>query len=178
MSFHFQPDRARFFETLSIGLERGPWTDFSIAVAWARENAVGSMTPVLRQFLQGGGRFKITVGIGLLGTSSEALEGLLALEAFGAAETFIYHNEATEETFHPKIFLFSARDRARLIVGSSNLTDGGLATNVEAALELESAVDGAAIVEVVRCLAGLRDVLAARGERSVSHLATAGRAYR
>jgi len=165
VSFHVQPDRVRFFEVLSVGLEQGPWTDFAIAVAWARENAVASMTPVLSQFLQAGGRFKITVGIELLGTSREALESLLALERYGFAETFIYHNEAPEETFHPKIYLLSGRGRARLIVGSSNLTGGGLATNVEAALELESPVDGPAIVEAVRCLAGLRDLQDPRVKR-------------
>lgn len=104
-----------------------------------------------------GGRFRITVGIELLGTSREALEALLDLESFGDAEIFIYHNEAPEETFHPKIYLFSARDRARLIVGSNNLTDGGLATNIEAAVEVESAVDAAAVLEASRCLEGLRD---------------------
>lgn len=158
MRFSLQPDHVRFFEEISTCLETGPWSEFAVGVAWARENAVASLTPVLRQFLEAGGTFRITVGIGLQGTSREALELLLELETFGDSESFVYHNEAHEETFHPKIFLFTAQDRARLIVGSSNLTDGGLATNIEAAIDLESPIDGAAVVQAAQCLAELRNI--------------------
>jgi HKD family nuclease len=157
MSLHVQPDGRRFFEILSSHLEQGGWTDFEAAVAWARENAVASLTPVLRQFLQAGGHVRITVGVGLQGTTQEALEALVDLESFGDIAVFVYHNEAPEETFHPKVYLFKSSDRARLIVGSNNLTDGGLASNIEASLEVHSEVDAAVITEARRVLESLRD---------------------
>lgn len=157
MRFSRQPDHVRFFEEIATSLETGPWRQFEVGVAWARENAVASLTPVLRQFLEARGAFRITVGIGLQGTSREALELLLDLETAGDSESFVYHNEAPEETFHPKVFLFTAQQRARLIVGSSNLTDGGLATNIEAAIDLESGINGAAVVQAAEFLIGLRD---------------------
>ena len=54
MRFHLHPDPVRLFDILSTGLETGQWAEFAIAVAWARESAVGSLTPVLRQFLGAG----------------------------------------------------------------------------------------------------------------------------
>ena len=150
---------------LSTGLENGRWTELAVAVAWARESAVLSLTPVLRQFLQSGGRFRITVGIELQGTSTEALEGLVDLERFGDSAAFVYHNEAPEETFHPKIYLFTARQNARLIVGSSNLTDGGLSTNIEAALDIDADANAPAILEANRRLDELRDTTDLRVRR-------------
>lgn len=165
MRFHLHPDPVRLFDILSTGLENGRWAELAIAVAWARESAVLSLTPVLRQFLEAGGRLRLTVGVGLQGTSTEALEALLDLERFGDIAVFVYHNEATEETFHPKIYLFTAPDNGRLIVGSSNLTDGGLSTNIEAALDVETAVDAPAIVEAGRRLGELRDTTDSRVRR-------------
>lgn len=40
-------------------------------------------------------------------------------------------------TFHPKVYLFEGKEEASAIVGSSNLTAGGLYTNLEAAIWLE-----------------------------------------
>lgn len=40
-------------------------------------------------------------------------------------------------TFHPKVFVFTAGDRAAAVVGSSNFTRGGLERNQEASLFLE-----------------------------------------
>jgi len=44
--------------------------------------------------------------------------------------------DENESTFHPKLYLFKSADAADLVVGSGNLTTGGLFTNYEASLAL------------------------------------------
>jgi hypothetical protein len=75
------------------------------------------------------------VGVDLRGTSIEGLTDLVS--AVGRAGVVrIVHDEG-HRTFHPKVYLFASDDRARVAIGSGNLTEGGLFTNYEAALGLE-----------------------------------------
>jgi len=74
---------------------------------------------------------KISVGIDMYGTSREGLADLL--DATPGGEIFVYRNNGPY-TFHPKVYLFGSASRADIIVGSGNLTGGGLFTNYEAAL--------------------------------------------
>jgi HKD family nuclease len=77
---------------------------------------------------------KISVGIDHGGTSMEGLRTLL--ESIGnRGEIWIYHNE-NYSSFHPKIYLFKNDSHADILVGSGNLTEGGLFTNYEASLAL------------------------------------------
>ncbi len=77
----------------------------------------------------------MAVGVDLGGTSVEGLTALLdALE--GRGSIWVVHNE-NGSTFHPKVYLFKSDTRAELIVGSGNLTEGGLFDNYEASLGLE-----------------------------------------
>lgn len=74
------------------------------------------------------GSVKLVVGVDLGGTSKEVLERLLGWRC----ESFVIHHSNPRHTFHPKIFLFEFEDESHLIVGSNNLTDGGLFSNFEA----------------------------------------------
>jgi hypothetical protein len=77
----------------------------------------------------------LSAGIDSGGTSAEGLLDLLgALEAGG--NVFIFHN-ANSSTFHPKIYLFKNNEKADVIIGSGNLTEGGLYTNYEASIRLK-----------------------------------------
>ncbi len=52
-------------------------------------------------------------------------------------ELFIYHDEDESHSFHPKIYIFEKMgEKAKICIGSSNLTAGGLFTNYEADIEL------------------------------------------
>lgn len=96
-------------------------------------SAFVSLTTVLRleeKFLEAAdhGSVKLVVGVDLGGTSKEVLERLLGW----GCESFVIHHSNPRHTFHPKIFHFEFEDEAHLIVGSNNLTDGGLFSNFEA----------------------------------------------
>ena len=45
-------------------------------------------------------------------------------------ELWVFHNN-NPSTFHPKVYLFSSDHQALLVIGSGNLTEGGLYTNYE-----------------------------------------------
>jgi hypothetical protein len=73
------------------------------------------------------------VGIDQLGSSQEGLTGLL--NAVGEnGSIWINRTVETYVTFHPKLYLFASDSATLLIVGSGNLTEGGLYTNDEASL--------------------------------------------
>ena len=83
----------------------------------------------LLRTVENGATLRLTVGIDLGGTSREVLEELVRWDC----EVFVYHNPIVRATFHPKIYLFECDSSAVLVIGSNNLTDGGLYTNYEAA---------------------------------------------
>src|SRR5258705_9956176 len=78
---------------------------------------------------------EVTVGIDNGGTSIEAAQLLWRLLQ-PSGRLFIYNDPVGSDapTFHPKIYWFEKPGVAKAIVGSSNLTRGGLFTNHEASL--------------------------------------------
>lgn len=127
-----QPNRV-FGDTLLRELGRARWTALDAGAAWARYSGVRHLVPALEAFLRRGGSIRFIIGIDFQQTSREALDALLALEAHGTCATWVHHNEAGH-IFHPKLYLFRGKNLARLFIGSSNLTEGGLFTNVEATM--------------------------------------------
>ena len=75
-----------------------------------------------------GSDVRLVLGVDLGGTSKEVLEEV----ASWAVPVTIVKNQLFGITFHPKIYLLRWADRAEIIVGSNNLTDGGLYRNYEA----------------------------------------------
>ena len=109
-----------------------------MAVAFARLSGVVRIVPSLREFRERGGVAEAVLGIDLLGTSHEALSVLL--EELNAV--YITHTPDPLCTFHPKMYLFDGRRAARAIVGSHNLTSGGLETNYECGLAVDFLLPG------------------------------------
>lgn len=112
------------------------------------------LQPALEDLLDRGGQFELVTG----GTGEQAdptaLSGLLQLSrrhdglgVWVVADGGVFHNAKT-------VYVRHEDGRAEARVGSANLTRGGLATNHEAALAVDSTVDDPAVVEEV--LAGVR----------------------
>ena len=76
----------------------------------------------------------MTVGVDVHGTSVEGLEALLNCLG-GHGEVRVFHHEHGP-TFHPKVYVFSNDTNAEVIIGSGNLTQGGLFDNYEASMAL------------------------------------------
>lgn len=87
--------------------------------------------PVVEEFMRGGGEVDLLVGLDAV-TNRPTLERLQELEHRNARfRPRVFWNE-TAGLFHPKLSDFSYAGGSRtLIVGSGNLTPGGLMTNYE-----------------------------------------------
>ena len=122
---------------LAEALSSGKWERFQSAVAFARQTGnFDEIVSALRVFASKGGKVEMTFGADTFGTEGrgsdyQAIHTLLS-ELKEDAEVFLYHEKG--RTFHPKLYIFSneVNKEALLIVGSSNWSQGGFFTNIEA----------------------------------------------
>lgn len=77
---------------------------------------------------------RLIVGVDQKGTSREALAELLKLAHLGG-QAYVFY-QSGRAIFHPKFYLFEGATQALLVVGSANLTGGGLFQNTEAGLSV------------------------------------------
>ena len=128
-----QPDESgRLGDWLKANLDRD-WTHFRAAVAFVKRSGVKHVAAQLAAFAKAR-QVRIVVGVDHEGTSYEGLEELLrAVSPNG--QVVVFHNRLSH-TFHPKLYLFRSATHAEVVVGSGNLTEGGLFTNYEASLRL------------------------------------------
>ncbi len=114
----------------------GRFNRFTASVAYAKFSGISRIYEALQTFRQNGGRSSVAVGIGQRGTSRQGLQLLRQL----VDQVYVYHDTSTspDRTFHPKTYIFEeTNQRAVAIIGSGNLTAGGLFTNYEAHLRIE-----------------------------------------
>jgi hypothetical protein len=155
--FFNQPLAMRFGHGFVEILKDSSWKNLDMAVAWVRASGVAHIDSQLRTFLSKGGELNAIVGIDLLNTTKEGLEALLDLETVGNAKIYVHHNEAST-TFHPKVYLFRNAKTARLIVGSNNLTESGLFSNVEAGLSVSLKHNDQVVLDALDAMASWRDM--------------------
>lgn len=125
------------------------WKRFRAAVAFVKHSGVELIETQLAEFAKRA-KVKMSVGISFKGTSLEGLT-LLHETLKGKGEIWVYHN-GNGSTFHPKVFLFANDTEATVVIGSGNLTRGGLFTNYEGGfaldLDLSQAADKQLLKEV------------------------------
>ena len=134
MDFIRQPaPSGRLGDHLKHQLAEGQWTRFRAAVALVKRSGTRHIMAQLSAFAQYG-EVEFIVGVDHGGTSHEGLRDLLdAVAPHG--RVLVFHNPLPF-TFHPKVYLFSNRTAAHVLIGSGNLTEGGLFTNYEGGLSL------------------------------------------
>jgi hypothetical protein len=149
MQFIAQPfGEVRLGEFLLNHFADPQWMTFRAAIAFVKRSGTQYIREPLREF-SARSDVRISVGVDLYGTSREGLTELLA--ATRARQVLVYRNNGPF-TFHPKVYVFKSAQRADVLVGSGNLTGGGLFTNYEASLivSLDLAVpEDAAFLQVV-----------------------------
>lgn len=102
----------------------------TLSVAFATASGLGAIAEKLVPIAE---RTTMIAGIRNGITSAQALQKCLDL---GLA-TYIVDTGARSILFHPKLYLSKSAAKARLLVGSANLTGGGLASNVEASIAID-----------------------------------------
>ena len=126
-----QPFTGQLGNRLIELLDSPDYHTLNIAVAFAKNSGVLRIKDSLEQFRARGGKVNAYVGVDLGVTSYEALTALL----LHTDSLNVVHSERGQ-TFHVKIYQFLAEDKGLIVVGSHNLTGGGLWTNFESSMHI------------------------------------------
>ena len=91
-------------------------------------------------------RARIFVGIRNGITTVQSIQKALEI----GCETYMVDTGSRQRIFHPKMYYARSEARAKLLLGSANLTMGGLRTNIEASVmqELDPAADAAFLTDL------------------------------
>lgn len=133
MRIHNQPIDGNLVDIINSYLKSPSYLELNIFVAFAKTSGLTLISNDLLAFKKKGGKISVFVGIDLDGTSYEALCQLLTV----VTELYVVHAESPDITYHPKIFDFIGSKQNVVILGSNNLTKGGLCSNYESSLIIE-----------------------------------------
>jgi HKD family nuclease len=103
---------------------------FTCMIAFAKRSGFAIFDEYLRTRLDEGMSATFVIGIDFYQSEPIVIQKLVELKARGAVEVYIGNFER-KTTFHPKLYLFEESSGASAIVGSANMTGGGLVTNHE-----------------------------------------------
>jgi len=123
-----------------------------LSVAFITESGVQQIEDKLKAYAAG-----VTVFAGIRNDIT-SYQGLVRLFNIGGT---LYTVDTGSRTllFHPKLFMVRAKDRAALVMGSANLTLGGLNNNIEAGMlidfDLDDETDKAVVDKIEAQLAAL-----------------------
>lgn len=124
-----QPFSGQLGNRLIELLDSRDYQTLNIIVAFAKNSGVLRIKGALEKFRERGGTVNVYVGVDLNGTSYEALSAL----RLHTDTLYVVHAEKGQ-TFHTKIYQFVGNDKGLVVVGSHNLTGGGLWTNFESSV--------------------------------------------
>ena len=105
-----------------------------LSVAFVTEDGVRLIESKLHKYAN---KTKVFSGIRNDITSRQGLSRLLGL----GVSVYAVDTGARNIVFHPKLYLVRGSEQARLLIGSANLTLGGLNNNIEASLILDLDLD-------------------------------------
>ncbi|MDI6787161.1 MAG: phospholipase D-like domain-containing protein [Planctomycetota bacterium] len=109
-------------------LNSGKYKKVKMMVAFAKQSGIGRLLPDFMSFKNSGGNLESIVGIDHRITTYQALQQLVNL----SNNIFIHHDKGVND-FHPKLYIFEDHISPQaILIGSSNLTVGGLFVNYEA----------------------------------------------
>lgn len=140
-----QPFTGQLGNRLIEWLDSPDYHTLNIVVAFAKNSGVLRVKDSLEKFRARGGIVNVYVGVDLGVTSYEALMVLLLC----TDSLNVVHSEKSQ-TFHTKIYQFLGKERGLIVVGSHNLTGGGLWTNFESSVLIPVDSSSANDIEILR----------------------------
>lgn len=114
---------------ITSALEDAEVREVLIVTAWLRESGAQLLVPGLEALRARGGTARLLFGIDLLGTSRQGV--ILARKHFTSIHVV---HDPSGRTFHPKMYVAVGRRVGYALIGSNNLTAGGLWHNYEGAV--------------------------------------------
>jgi hypothetical protein len=114
---------------MTTALEDGDVTDVLIVTAWLRQSGLELLVPGLEAVRKRRGKTRLLFGIDLMGTSRQGVV---------LAQRHVTHLhvvcDPSGRTFHPKMYLAVGDRIGYALIGSNNMTAGGLWHNYEGAV--------------------------------------------
>ena len=107
-----------------------------IISAFVSGKGVAAISPLIDIFLADGNCVEIIFGSDRQGTDREAITRLYELDKAHPDQVDVKHFEAPSSSsiFHPKLYIYEADKTIDFVIGSANLTTGGLGANFESLL--------------------------------------------
>ena len=106
-----------------------------IAVAFLKQSGIKTIEDSLMMSLDKGGKFELIVGLDFKTTDPKAMKFFIDLcKKYKNVKFYCYGDKGENKNdivFHPKIYLFRNAKETVSIIGSTNLTAGGLMSNFE-----------------------------------------------
>jgi len=140
-----QPFNGQLGNQLIELLDSPNYHTLNIVVAFAKSSGVLRIKDSLENFRKRGGVVNAYVGVDLGVTSYEALTALLLC----TDSLNVVHSEKGQ-TFHTKIYQFLGEKKGIIVVGSHNLTAGGLWTNFESSAHISLDMSNSEDIEMLR----------------------------
>jgi hypothetical protein len=105
----------------------------SVLTAFASGGAIEALEPHIDMFLSRDNRLEAIVGLDLGGTDKHALRRLLSLASayHGQVKVWLWDAPQRASIFHPKLYILRTSRTLSAVIGSANLTLGGLGSNLE-----------------------------------------------
>lgn len=141
-------------------------TEFHCYVAFASDSGIDLLWDDLEGALEDGMTARFVVGLDFYRTHPNALYNLQSLvENYEKGQISVHISaNGRKSMFHPKVYVFKyADDTCRIVIGSANLTQGGLSGNHEVSLryEFETGENGG---KLLKQLDGMFNTLLEDGE--------------
>lgn len=108
--------------------------DVKIATAFAKRSGIDKVAKSVERVLKDGGEVCVVYGLDFRITDPDAMRMFVELSAsYENCSQYAYSEWglALTHAFHPKLYILAQKAKTYVIAGSSNLTGGGLETNVE-----------------------------------------------
>lgn len=116
--------------------------DIRIAVAFISIKGLALIEESLKLAINSANSIEFLVGLDMNWTEPDALKMLYNLSSDNDKITCICLSSLKPHyTYHPKLYLFKKGNNVKFIIGSSNLTEGGLRKNIEANVVIETSID-------------------------------------
>ncbi len=123
--------------------------DIRVAVAFVSQDGLSKMMPHLEIALQAGANIEFLVGMDPHATDPKAIKELYAMHCANPQLSLLcFAPRNTNAIYHPKVYLARDNETATALIGSSNLTQGGLTKNFEANVILTASLDSEIISEI------------------------------
>jgi len=111
-------------------------SEIFFAVAYIKKAGIKEIITRLEKILEKKGKVRILTCLDFGLSEIDALRELLSLKDKGDLKLRIYFNK--EGNFHPKVYLFKNKENNDIILGSYNLSQWAIGTNIECAIHQEN----------------------------------------